>query len=219
MYKSSVEIGYNVSMQEKNRYSTRVGALAKKVGMTRMELNDKIIPVTILAFEDCHVVKHQVSSAGHAALIGIGTKKNANKAQMIDGKAIKKLKEFRTHLALPDVGSKIEASYFEVGQKVDISGTSKGKGFQGGMKRHGFHGLRATHGVSVSHRSLGSTGNRTTPGRVMPERKMPGHMGCERVTTQGLRVVYVDMEHNVIGVKGCVSGCTNSYVEIRDTVK
>lgn len=205
-------------MQTKSCYSTRVGALAKKIGMTRLKIDNKIIPVTMMHLENCKVISH-IDREYKAALVGIGSVKNINKAQLKDKGNFAKLKEFRTDKELPALDFEITANYFEIGQKVDIAGTSKGKGFQGGMKKHGFHGLRATHGVSVSHRSIGSTGNRTQPGRVFLGRKMPGHMGYERVTTQGLKVVYVSQEHNVVGVLGCIPGSKNSYVEIRDSFK
>lgn len=206
-------------MQTKNCYSTRVGALAKKLGMTRMKINDKMLPVTLLHLENCKVVDHIVEEKRgyNAALVGIGALKNVNKPQLKDKGNFALLKEFRSNLELPT--DEIKADYFALEQKVDVSGVSKGKGFQGGMKKHGFHGLRATHGVSVSHRSLGSTGNRTEPGRVFKGRKMPGHMGNDRVTTQGLTVIYINTEHNVVGVLGCVPGSKNSYVEIRDSFK
>lgn len=191
-----------------------MNALAKKLGMTRIKQGQKMIPVTMLYLENCKVLGSKEYANHKSNILCIGKVKNVNKAQQNLPYAV--VKEFVTDTLL-DADTLIKADAFTLGSYINVTGTSKGKGFQGGMKRHGFHGLRATHGVSVSHRSLGSTGNRTEPGRVFPGKKMPGRMGGDRVTTKRLQVVYSSLEHNVIGVHGCVPGCTNGHIEIRDS--
>jgi len=226
----------------------RTGVLAKKIGMTRVFAADGAhVPVTVLSLEGCQVVgvkKDEVRQAdiikkgekvgtrqandGYSALVlGAGTRKakNVNKSlrgafakAAVEPKAV--LREFRVPAdMLLEVGAEISADHFGAGQKVDVVGITKGKGFAGAMKRWNFGGLEASHGVSVSHRSHGSTGQRQDPGRVFKGKKMAGHLGMERVTTQNLEIVRTDAERGLILVKGAVPGADNSWVEIRDAVK
>jgi large subunit ribosomal protein L3 len=209
----------------------RTGVIAKKVGMTRLFQEDgRHVPVTVLALEDCQVVSHRTADRdGYVAIqLGAGEakQKNVNKPQREHfAKANvglkKKVVEFRldTEDGLLPVGSTISAEHFIAGQKVDISGHTQGKGFQGGMKRWGFGGMRATHGVSVSHRALGSTGQRQDPGKVFKNKKMAGHMGDKQRTQQNLEVVRTDATRGLIFVKGSVPGAKNSWMLIRDAVK
>ena len=209
----------------------RTGVIAKKVGMTRLFQEDgRHVPVTVLALEDCQVVSHRTADRdGYVALqVGSGEAKQKNvakpqrehfaKAQV---PLKKKVAEFRveTEEALLPVGAHISAEHFIAGQMVDITGHTQGKGFQGGMKRWGFGGLRATHGVSLSHRSLGSTGQRQDPGKVFKNKKMAGHMGDKRRTQQNLEVVRTDAERGLIFVKGSVPGSKNGWLLVRDAVK
>jgi large subunit ribosomal protein L3 len=209
---------------------TRTGLVAQKVGMTRLFTGDgDQVPVTVLKVDECRVIAQRtVESSGYTALqIGVGTAKVKNVSKAMRGhfakakvEPRKKVVEFRiTPDALVDVGAEITADHFVAGQHVDVTGVSIGKGFAGGMKRWNFGGLRATHGVSVSHRSLGSTGNRQDPGRTFPGKKMAGHLGAERVTTQNLQVVSVDADKGLILVKGSVPGSDGGWVLIRDAVK
>jgi len=209
----------------------RTGVIAKKVGMTRLFQEDgRHVPVTVLALEDCQVVSHRTADRdGYVAVqLGAGEakQKNVNKPQReAFAKAEVPLKmkvaEFRLEdeQGLLPVGSHISAEHFVAGQKVDITGHTQGKGFQGGMKRWGFGGLRASHGVSVSHRSLGSTGQRQDPGKVFKNKKMAGHMGDKRRTQQNLEVVRTDAERGLIFVKGSVPGSKNGWLLVRDAVK
>ncbi|MGV3554765.1 MAG: 50S ribosomal protein L3 [Croceibacterium sp.] len=209
----------------------RTGVIAKKVGMTRLFQEDgRHVPVTVLALEDCQVVSHRTADRdGYVAVqLGAGEakQKNVNKPQReAFAKAEVSLKmkvaEFRLEdeQGLLPVGSHISAEHFVAGQKVDITGHTQGKGFQGGMKRWGFGGLRASHGVSVSHRSLGSTGQRQDPGKVFKNKKMAGHMGDKRRTQQNLEVVRTDAERGLIFVKGSVPGSKNGWLLVRDAVK
>jgi large subunit ribosomal protein L3 len=209
----------------------RTGVIAKKVGMTRLFQEDgRHVPVTVLALEDCQVVSHRTADRdGYVAVqdgSGEAKQKNVNKPQReAFAKAEVPLKmkvaEFRLEdeQGLLPVGSHISAEHFVAGQKVDITGHTQGKGFQGGMKRWGFGGLRATHGVSVSHRSLGSTGQRQDPGKVFKNKKMAGHMGDKRRTQQNLEVVRTDAERGLIFVKGSVPGSKNGWLLVRDAVK
>jgi large subunit ribosomal protein L3 len=209
----------------------RTGVIAKKVGMTRLFQEDgRHVPVTVLALEDCQVVSHRTADRdGYVAVqLGAGEakQKNVNKPQReAFAKAAVSLKmkvaEFRLEdeQGLLPVGSHISAEHFVAGQKVDITGHTQGKGFQGGMKRWGFGGLRASHGVSVSHRSLGSTGQRQDPGKVFKNKKMAGHMGDKRRTQQNLEVVRTDAERGLIFVKGSVPGSKNGWLLVRDAVK
>lgn len=208
----------------------RTGLIAKKLGMTRVFAEDGAqVPVTVLSLDGCQVVGQRTSDRdGYVALqLGAGFKKakNTSKAERanfakaeVEPKRI--VTEFRVSSDnLIDVGAELTADHFLEGQKVDIQGVTIGKGFAGAMKRWNFGGLRATHGVSVSHRSHGSTGNRQDPGRTFPGKKMAGHYGVETVTTQNLTVVRVDAERGLILVKGAVPGAEGGYVKIRDAVK
>jgi large subunit ribosomal protein L3 len=209
----------------------RTGVIAKKVGMTRLFQEDgRHVPVTVLALEDCQVVAHRTDERDgyHAVQLGAGEakQKNVNKPQReAFAKAEVGLKmkvaEFRVDDAdgLLPVGSSISAEHFIAGQKVDITGHTQGKGFAGAMKRWGFGGLRATHGVSLSHRSHGSTGNRQDPGKVFKNKKMAGHMGDRQRTQQNLEVVRTDADRGLIFVKGSVPGAKNSWMLVRDAVK
>ena len=208
----------------------RTGVIAKKLGMTRVFAEDGAhIPVTVLQLDGCQVVGQRTQERdGYVALqLGAGTKKakNTNKAQReafakaeVEPKAY--VTEFRVDAeGLLDVGAEISAEHFLAGQKVDIQGETIGKGFAGAMKRWNFGGLRATHGVSISHRSHGSTGQCQTPGRVFKGKKMAGHMGSVRVTTQNLQVVRTDATRGLIMVKGAVPGSKGGWVTVKDAVK
>jgi large subunit ribosomal protein L3 len=208
----------------------RTGVIAKKVGMTRVFAEDGAhVPVTVLSLEGCQVVAQRTQEKdGYVALqLGAGSRKAKNVTQPMRGHFGKanvepkaKVAEFRVPAdGLVDVGMEITADHFVPGQKIDVAGITIGKGFAGAMKRWNFGGLRATHGVSVSHRSHGSTGQRQDPGKVFKNKKMAGHLGVERVTTQNLTVVRVDAERGLILVKGAVPGAEGSWVEVRDAVK
>ena len=209
----------------------RSGVIVKKVGMTRLFQEDgRHVPVTVLALEDCQVVSHRtVDRDGYFAVqLGAGEakQKNVNKPQReAFAKANVGLKmrvaEFRVEAedALIPVGSTISAEHFIAGQKVDITGHTQGKGFQGAMKRWGFGGMRATHGVSISHRAHGSTGQRQDPGKVFKNKKMAGHMGDKQRTQQNLEVVRTDATRGLIFVKGSVPGSKNTWLLLRDAVK
>ncbi len=209
---------------------TRTGLVALKMGMTRLfnDAGDQV-PVTILKVDECRVISHRtVETNGYTALqLGFGKAKVKNVSKAVRGhfakaavEPSKKVMEFRVPPeALVDVGVEITADHFVAGQSVDVTGMTVGKGFAGGMKRWNFGGLRATHGVSVSHRSHGSTGNRQDPGRTFPGKKMAGHLGVEQVTTLNLQVVKVDAENGLIMVKGSVPGSDGNWVVIRDAVK
>ncbi|MFT4077267.1 MAG: 50S ribosomal protein L3 [Asticcacaulis sp.] len=210
--------------------TNRTGLIAKKLGMTRFFDEAGVhVPVTVLSLDGCQVVAQRTKDKdGYVALqLGAGSRKAKNvsnpervryaKAQ-VEPKAI--LTEFRvTEDALIEVGAEFTADHFAVGQKVDIQGTTIGKGFAGAMKRWNFGGMRATHGVSVSHRAHGSTGNRQDPGRTFPGKKMAGHYGVETVTTLNLEVARIDAERGLVFIKGAVPGAEGSYVKIRDAVK
>jgi large subunit ribosomal protein L3 len=208
----------------------RTGLLAQKVGMTRIfTAEGNHVPVTVLKVDHCQVVAVRTAEKnGYSAVqLGVGTVKvkNVSKAERerfaqakVEPK--RKLVEFRvTDDALIDVGAEITADHFVTGQFVDVTGTTIGKGFAGAMKRWNFGGLRATHGVSVSHRSHGSTGQRQDPGKVFKNKKMAGHLGVERVTTQNLKVVSTDAERGLILLRGAVPGHDGGYVLIKDSVK
>ena len=208
----------------------RTGLIARKLGMTRVFTDEgSHVAVTVLHIDNCQVVAQRTQEVdGYTALqLGVGAAKvkNVTKPQRghfakakVEPKA--KLVEFRvSEEALVPVGAEISAAHFVAGQYVDVTGTSIGKGFAGGMKRHNFGGLRATHGVSVSHRSLGSTGQRQSPGKTFKNKKMAGHMGAERVTTQNLQVVSADGERGLLLVKGAVPGSEKGWVLVKDAVK
>ena len=209
----------------------RTGVIAKKVGMTRLFQEDgRHVPVTVLALENCQVTAHRTEDRDGYFAVQVGSgeakQKNVNKPQReAFAKAQVPLKmkvaEFRvdTEEALLPVGARISAEHFIAGQKVDITGHTQGKGFAGAMKRWGFGGLRATHGVSLSHRSHGSTGNRQDPGRVFKGKKMAGHMGDRQRTQQNLEIVRTDSERGLLFVKGSVPGAKNSWMLVADAVK
>ncbi len=208
----------------------RTGLITRKMGMTRVFAEDgSHVPVTVLKVDDLQVVAHRTEDKDGYNALQLGCTaakvKNVTKAQR--GHFAKAKVEPKRHVvefrisgdAFVDVGAQLSADHFTVGQYVDVTGTSIGKGFAGGMKRHGFSGLRATHGVSVSHRSIGSTGQNQSPGRVFKGKKMPGHMGDRRVTTQNLQIVATDVERGLILVKGGVPGCDGGFLLIRDAMK
>lgn len=208
----------------------RTGLIARKEGMSRVFDEDgRHIPVTVLKVDDCQVVSVRTEEKdGYVALqIGAGKAKvkrtsKSNRGHFAKAKVEpkKKVAEFRvSNENVLDVGAELGVNHFVPGQFVDVTGTTIGKGFAGGMKRHNFGGLRASHGVSVSHRSHGSTGQRQDPGRVFKGKRMAGHMGDVRATSQNLLVVDVDAEEGIILVKGAVPGSDNGWVLIRDAVK
>jgi large subunit ribosomal protein L3 len=208
----------------------RTGVIAKKMGMTRIFAEDgSHIPVTVLHLDGVQVVAQRTNDRdGYTALqLGAGKAKVKRATKADRGHFAKaavepkrKLVEFRVSESnLIDAGAEITADHFVEGQKVDVAALTIGKGFAGAMKRWNFGGLRATHGVSVSHRSHGSTGQRQDPGKVFKGKKMAGHLGQERVTTQNLEVVRVDAERGLILVRGAVPGSADSWVEVRDAVK
>jgi large subunit ribosomal protein L3 len=208
----------------------RTGLVARKLGMTRVFTEDgNHVPVTVLAIDHCQVVAVRTAEKdGYRALqLGVGAAKvkNVSKAQrghfakaQVEPKS--RLAEFRvSDDAVVEVGSEITAGHFVPGQRVDVVGTSIGKGFAGGMKRHNFGGLRASHGVSVSHRSLGSTGQRQSPGKTFKNKKMAGHLGAERVTVQSLEVISTDVERGLLMLRGAVPGAKGGFVLVKDAVK
>jgi large subunit ribosomal protein L3 len=187
------------------------------------------VPVTVLQLDNCQVVAHRSAEKnGYVALqVGVGTAKVKNVTKADRGhfavakvEPKKKVAEFRVDEAgLIPVGAEITADHFVAGQFVDVTGTTTGKGFAGGMKRWNFGGLRATHGVSVSHRSIGSTGGRQDPGKTFKNKKMPGHLGVETVTTQNLKVVSTDAARGLILVQGAVPGVNGGWIRVKDAVK
>ncbi|MFG1464589.1 50S ribosomal protein L3 [Xanthobacter sp. DSM 24535] len=208
----------------------RSGVIAQKLGMTRIFTDaGEHVPVTVLKVESCQVVAHRtLDSNGYVAVqLGAGRRKPKNTTRAERGhfavaevEPKRKLAEFRVDAeGLIPVGAEITADHFVVGQFVDVTGTTIGKGFAGGMKRHNFGGLRASHGVSVSHRSIGSTGGRQDPGKTFKNKKMPGHMGDVTVTTQNLKVVMTDVERGLIAVEGAVPGHAGGWIMVRDAVK
>ena len=208
----------------------RSGLIAQKLGMTRVYTEEGVVvPVTVLKVDNCQVVAQKTNDKdGYTALqLGAGVPKikrltKAERGHFAVAKVEpkRKLKEFRVS---PDnvipVGAEITVEHFVPGQFVDVTATSMGKGFAGGMKRWNFRGLRATHGVSISHRSIGSTGNRQDPGKVFKNKKMPGHLGAETTTTQNIVVVKTDLDRGLILVKGSVPGVKGAWVSVRDAVK
>lgn len=208
----------------------RSGLIAQKVGMTRIYTDaGEQVPVTVLKLDNCQVVAHRTEDKnGYTAVqlgSGLAKVKNTPKAERghfakAEVEPKRRVTEFRVSPDnLIEVGAELTAEHFVVGQFVDVSGTSIGKGFAGVMKRHNFSGGRATHGNSVSHRVHGSTGQRQDPGRVFKNKKMAGHMGDVRVTTQNLKVVRTDLERGLIMVEGAVPGAKGGWIEVRDAVK
>ena len=208
----------------------RSGVIAQKVGMMRVFTDaGNHVPVTVLKLEQCQVVGHRAKDKnGYVALqLGAGARKVKNMSKAERGhfavakvEPKRKLAEFRvSEDALIPIGAEITADHFVVGQYVDVTGISIGKGFAGPMKRWNFGGLRASHGVSISHRSHGSTGGRQDPGKTFKNKKMAGHMGVERVTTLNLRVVQTDIERGLILVEGAVPGAKGGWITLRDAVK
>jgi len=208
----------------------RTGVIAKKLGMARFfDEAGTHVPVTVLSLEGCQVVAQRTQDKdGYVALqLGAGAKKAKNTSKAMRGhfgkaevEPKRKIMEFRvSEDMLIDVGAELTADHYLPGQKIDITGTTVGKGFQGAMKRWNFGGMRATHGVSVSHRAHGSTGQRQDPGKTFKGKKMAGHLGQETVTTLNLTVWRVDVERGLILVKGAVPGTEGSFVKIRDAVK
>ena len=208
----------------------RSGVIAKKVGMTRVFMEDgKQVPVTVLQLDKVEVVANRTNEKdGYSAVqLGAGTAKIKRTSKAMRGhfsvakvEPKRKIAEFRVASEnLINVGEEITANHYSAGQYVDISGTSIGKGFAGAMKRHNFKGLRATHGVSISHRSHGSTGQCQDPGKVFKGKKMAGHMGAARVTTQNLQVIKTDVDLGIIMIKGAVPGSKGGWVTIKDAVK
>ena len=208
----------------------RSGVIAQKIGMTRVFTDAGLhVPVTVLRLANCQVVAHRTKDKnGYVALqLGSGTRKvkNVTKAERGNFAVAKvepkrKVAEFRvSEDALIPVGAEITADHFVPGQYVDVTGTSIGKGYAGGMKRWNFGGLRASHGVSVSHRSIGSTGGRQDPGKTFKNKKMPGQLGGERVTTLNVKVVQTDVERGLILIEGAVPGAKGGWITVRDAVK
>ena len=208
----------------------RSGMIAQKMGMTRVFSDDgRHVPVTVLKVDSCQVVavRTEERDGYNAVQLGVGAAKVKRVSQAMRGHFAKaqvepkrRLAEFRVAAdALLEVGVELTADHFVAGQTIDVVGTSIGKGFAGAMKRHNFGGLRASHGVSISHRSHGSTGHSQEPGKVFKGKKMAGHMGAERVTTQNLKVVSTDVDRGLILVQGAVPGSKGGWVLIRDGVK
>lgn len=223
--------------------ASRTGVLARKLGMTRIfDEAGHHVPVTVLSLDGCQVVGLRTNedravktkkggdvtrNDGYSAVIlGAGSRKAKRTTKPLRGQFAKagvepkrKLREFRVSGDLPEIGAEVLADHFVPGQKVDVSGVTVGKGFAGAMKRWNFGGLRATHGVSISHRSHGSTGQCQDPGKVFKGKKMAGHYGAKRDTTQNLEIVRTDVERGLILVKGAIPGHEGSFVELRDAVK
>ena len=208
----------------------RTGLIAKKLGMSRLFNEDgSTVPVTLLHVDNVRVVaKRSAEKDGYEAVqLGIGTAKPKNVSKANKGhfakagvEAPRKVVEFRVASdAMLEPGAVLSSAHFVAGQKVDVTGVTVGKGFAGAMKRWNFSGLEASHGVSVSHRSHGSTGNRQDPGKTFKNKKMAGHLGVERVTTQNLEVAGVDAEKGLLLIKGAVPGSKGGYVLVRDAVK
>ncbi|MGH0000235.1 50S ribosomal protein L3 [Pseudovibrio ascidiaceicola] len=208
----------------------RSGVIAQKVGMTRIyNAAGEHVPVTVLRLDNCQVVAHRTADKnGYTALqLGVGAAKVKNTNRAMRGhfavakvEPKRKLAEFRvSEENLIEVGAELTADHFLNGQFVDVTGTSIGKGFAGAMKRHNFGGGRASHGVSISHRAHGSTGQCQDPGKVFKGKKMAGHLGAERVTTQNLKVVRTDVERGLIMVEGSVPGSKGGWILVRDAIK
>ncbi|MEZ5902697.1 MAG: 50S ribosomal protein L3 [Alphaproteobacteria bacterium] len=208
----------------------RTGVIARKEGMTRIFAEDgRQIPVTVLKIDNCQVVGLRTEEKnGYTALqLGAGAAKVKRTSKAMRGvfaqakvEPKKKVAEFRIDAdQVAEIGTEVGANHFVAGQKVDVCATSKGKGFAGAMKRHNFGGMRASHGVSVSHRAHGSTGQCQDPGKVFKGKKMAGQLGNKRVTTQNLEVAAIDLEDNLVLVKGSVPGPISGWVYITDAVK
>ena len=208
----------------------RSGVIAQKIGMTRIFTEaGEHVPVTVLRLANCQVISHRTKDKnGYVALqLGAGSRKASrltraerNNFAIAKVEPKRKVVEFRVDAeALIPVGAEITADHFIIGQFVDVTGTSIGKGYAGGMKRWNFGGLRASHGVSISHRSIGSTGGRQDPGRTFKNKKMPGQMGVDRVTTLNLKVVQTDVARGLILVEGAVPGAKGGWITVRDAVK
>jgi large subunit ribosomal protein L3 len=208
----------------------RSGVIAQKVGMTRIFTDaGEHVPVTVLRLANCQVIGHRTKDKnGYVALqLGAGSRKaktlsraERNNFAVAKVEPKRKVVEFRVdEEAMIPVGAEITADHFVVGQFVDVVGTSIGKGYAGGMKRWNFGGLRASHGVSVSHRSIGSTGGRQDPGKTFKNKKMPGQLGVDRVTTLNLKVMQTDVERGLILVEGAVPGAKGGWITVRDAVK
>ncbi len=210
--------------------SKRTGLIARKVGMTHIYSEKGLaIPVTLLKADENFVidVKTTERDGYNAIVLGFGEAKAKRVSKSLKGicakanvKPVKHVKEFRIAAdAVMQLGQQLSVEHFLINQNIDIQGKNTGKGFAGGMKRHNFRGLEATHGVSVTHRSHGSTGNRQDPGRTFPGKKMAGHLGAETVTVQNVKVVNIDLELGLIAVNGSVPGKNGSYVYLKDAVK
>ena len=208
----------------------RTGLIARKLGMTRLFHDDgTTVPVTVLHLDDVRVIaKRTTDTDGYEAVqLGIGRAKPKNVTKANKGhfakagtEAPRKVVEFRVGAdASLELGTKLSVAHFVPGQKVDVTGMSRGKGFAGVMKRWTFAGLEASHGVSISHRSHGSTGNRQDPGKTFKNKKMAGNLGYERITTQNLTVAGVDLERGLLLIKGAIPGGKNGYVLVKDAVK
>jgi large subunit ribosomal protein L3 len=208
----------------------RTGLIAQKLGMTRVfDAEGNHVPVTVLKVDNCQVVAVRIRERdGYTALqLGVGTTKIKNVSKPLRGHFAKAKVEPKAHLAefrisedaLLPVSAEITVEHFVPGQFVDVVGVSIGKGFAGAMKRHNFGGLGASHGVSISHRSHGSTGQRQSPGKTFKNKKMAGHLGSARVTTQSLKVISADAERGVLMIKGSVPGSAGGYVVVRDAAK
>ena len=208
----------------------RTGLIARKLGMTRLFKDDgSHLPVTVLHLDEVQVVDARTQERDGYTAVQLGTSiakvKNVSKANRGHYARVKveprrKLVEFRCSAdAVLEPGAVISAAHFVPGQKVDVTGTTKGKGFAGAMKRWNFRGLEASHGGSVSHRSHGSTGNRQDPGKTFKNKKMAGHLGQERVTTLNLQVARVDVERNLIMIHGSIPGAPGEFVLVRDAIK
>ena len=208
----------------------RVGLIAEKVGMTQLfDDNGVQVPVTVLKVEPCTVVALREKDKDGYSAVQLGAKESSEKHirkpqlgyfKSVGSKNFRILKEFRVDdSSNHSVGEVFDVNHFSAGQYVDVTGVSVGKGFAGAMKRHGFGGLRATHGVSITHRCHGSTGNRTLPGRVFKNKKMAGHMGCNKVTMLNLKIHSIDKDKGVIFIHGCVPGAKNGVVYVRDAIK
>lgn len=208
----------------------RTGIIAQKVGMTSVfNNNGKRVPLTLVKVDDCQVVGHKIAEKhGYNALvIGIKDKKISRvtkpmKQVFANAKVSPKtkLKEFRiSEDNFIDIAASLEVDHFTAGQFIDVTATTIGKGFAGSMKRHNFRGLEASHGVSISHRSHGSTGQRQDPGKVFKGKKMAGHMGCSQVTIQNLKIFAIDKEQGLIMIQGSIPGHKGSYISIKEAIK